>query len=265
MLRGNLDEFYYIDPLGRNMDPAGAGVVPEGTVVYVRGWAFFSEPERAAASIVARIDDDGDDNELAYNQDRPDVAQALSLERTRTIGFHGVCSLAGIARGAHVMSFLAVDPESGLASKLDSTLEFETVSSGHAFPYTHELQGSMAIAPGWLRNAETDLEPIPGTVLQLERGEIGLAGGWAIDLVYRTAASDIYACIDKSTFVRGIVGRARPDAAEALEIPEAWRCGFIVRVPTAELEPGRHLVQIRAVAADGGGYEISTDLTLEVG
>jgi hypothetical protein len=74
----------------------------------------------------------------------------------------------------------------------------------------------------------------------------------------------VYACIDGRTFVRGIVGRVREDAAASVGIEEAWRCGYTVQIPTAGIAPGDHRVAIRAVAADGIGYQVTTEIPLTV-
>jgi hypothetical protein len=262
MLRGNLDEVFFIDPLGRDVELAGPRTAPEGAVVYLRGWAYLTEPDRRATSIVGRIDD-GPEFELAYNQDRPDVAGALGLDALRTVGFLAVHSLVGIEPGTHAMSLFGRDERGGL-HPFDAPMTFGIVPGREAFPYSVELQGTMAIERGWLRFNENDLEPIEGPVLTMPRGGVALAAGWAIDTVYRTPASDVYACVDRRVFTRGIVGRARTDASNAVGIAEAWRCGYVVRIATAGLELGRHAVHILAVSADGLGYESTPEIVLEL-
>jgi hypothetical protein len=271
MLRGNLDESLFIDPLGRDVDPDRDRTAPEGASVYLRGWAYFADPERAAAGIVAQIDD-GPRFELAYNQDRPDVVRSLGLASVRTIGFHGVWSLAGLTLGPHVLHVYALDPVFGGAHAIGEPLAFDVIAGSYAFPAATLLEGTMALTFDYLLDAETiendeDDErdaPQPNAPLAIARGRTALATGWAIDLVHRTPVRDVYACIDGRTFVRGIVGRKREDAATSVGIEEAWRCGYVVQIPTAGIATGDHRVSIRAVSADGAGYEVTGDIPLTV-
>jgi hypothetical protein len=263
MLRGHLDESFFIDPLGRDVDPDRDRAVPEGASLFVRGWAFFTDPERPAASVSAAVDG-GARFALAYNQDRPDVAGTLGLARTRVIGFHGVVPLGGLARGPHAVRFEATDERTGAAHAIGEPLTFETVAGSYAFAPAKLLTGTMAMTFDYLFDPESGVPPHERAPLEIERGRTAVATGWAIDLVHRTAVSDVYACIDGDRIVRGIVGLKRDDAARSVGVEEAWRCGYIVRIPTADFERGRHAVTVRAVSADGHGYEVSPEIALEI-
>ena len=264
MIRGNLDELYFIDPLGRDLDPQRDRTVPEGATLYLRGWAYFTDPERAAAGIVAAIDD-GPRFDLSYNQNRPDVALALGLTSVSVIGFHGMWSLARLERGAHALHLFALDPLSGEAVEIDGGHPFEIVAGSYAFAPQRKLENAMALTFDYLKDATAEDETPAAPPLRVARGRTVLAHGWAIDLVHRTAASDVYALIDGTTYVRGIVGWRREDAAQSVGVEEAWRCGYIVRIPTTDLAVGTHRIEIRAVSADGAGYDSpENDLPLEV-
>jgi hypothetical protein len=263
MTRGNLDESYFIDPLGRDLDPERDRTVPEGASLYLRGWAYFTEPDRAAAGVVAWIDD-GARFDLAYNQDRPDVAHVLGLTRLQTVGFHGMWSLAGVARGSHALRLAAIDPVTGVEERIGDDVVFEIVAGSYAFAPQIKRDGTMTMTFDYLQDAlAADRDPGPPP-LRIARGGIALAHGWAIDVANRAAASDVFACIDDTTFVRGIVGWKREDAAKSVGIAEAWRCGYVVRIPTNDLEAGSHRVEIRAVCADGIAYETTDPLPLEI-
>jgi hypothetical protein len=263
MIRGNLDESYFIDPLGRDLDPDRDRTVPEGASLYLRGWAYFADPDRAASGVVAWIDDRAN-FELAYNQDRPDVASALGLTRLSTIGFHGMFSLAGLPRGPHVLHLAALDPERHGEHRIGEGIEFEVVAGSYAFAPQTRRVGTMTVTFDFLKDALADGDEMPQTPLRISRGRTMLANGWAIDVAHRAAASDVFACVDGTTFVRGIVGWKREDAAQSVGIPEAWRCGYVVRIPTTDLAAGSHRVEIRAVCADGIAYETTDDLAFEI-
>jgi hypothetical protein len=263
MIRGNLDESYFIDPLGRDLDPDRDRTVPEGASLYLRGWAYFADPDRAASGVVAWIDD-GARFDLAYNQDRPDVALVLGLERLRTVGFHGMWSLAGVLRGEHALRLAAIDPVTGAEERIGEDFLFEIVAGSYAFAPQIKRDGTMTMTFDYLQDAlAVDEEPATPP-LRVARGRTVLAHGWAIDVANRAAASDVFACIDGTTFVRGIVGWRREDAAKSVGIEEAWRCGYVVRIPTTDLSMGAHSVEIRAVCADGIAYETTDSLPLEI-
>ena len=52
----------------------------------------------------------------------------------------------------------------------------------------------------------------------VRRGATLVVRGWAIDRRYVTAASDVYACVDGRTFVRGIIGTLRSDVAGSIGV-----------------------------------------------
>ena len=59
---------------------------------------------------------------------------------------------------------------------------------------------------------------------------------------------------DDAEYVLGVHGLPRDDAAAALNMPRARRCGFTLRMPTQRMRPGTHTVDVAVVAADGTSY-----------
>jgi hypothetical protein len=261
--RGHIDEVRFVDPLARNENVDGSRRVPQGSSVYVRGWAFVDDPPRAAEAAVATIDD-GEPFELAYNQMRRDVVEALKLPAMLPIGFHGVRSLAGLALGPHEMRIALVDRTAGASATIDASVTFNIVDGALAFPATQRLgRGEMIVAVDAFttlpNSAAMDAQEVP-----VVRGSGLTIRGWAVDRRHSTAASDVYACIDGTKLVRGIIGTMRADVAGSLEMQTVARCGYAVRIDTSDLASGDHRIEIRAVAADGERYASSEPLAFVV-
>ena len=263
--RGHIDEVRFVDPLARKMDIAGTGRIPAGSSIYLRGWAFLvGAPPRAANAALATIDD-GEPFELAANQARPDVVKALGLPATlATIGFHGVRSLAGLSLGSHVLRIALVEHPVATTVTLDENVAFEIVDGAYAFTPTERLaRGEMTVAVDAF-TATGQRDGMDATLAPIARGAVLTVRGWAIDRRFTTAASDVYACIDGSTLVRGIIGTMRTDVSGSLGIGAVARCGYVVRIDTAALQPGTHALELRAVAADGARYATSDTLAFAI-
>jgi hypothetical protein len=262
-VRGFIDEVYFVDPLARKLDRAGTGRIPEGSSAYVRGWAFVADPPRTADAVIATIDA-GEPFELAYNEPRPEVVKVLGLPALPPIGFHGVRSLAGLARGPHVLQIALVDRGAATSGRLDAATSFEIVDGALAFPGRQRIgKEEMSVeidaftaSRGDTMRAATDA-PVGGDAILTLRG-------WAVDRRFVTAASDVYACIDGGVFVRGIIGTLRTDVAGTLGMQAVARCGFVVRLEARALRPGRHSVEVRAIAADGERYVASDALAFRI-
>lgn len=260
--RGHIDEVRFVDPLARNVDLAGNRRIPENSSVYLRGWAFLADPPRTASAAGAAIDD-GEPMRLAYNQARPDVIKALGLDTSLPIGFHGVLSLSGLACGPHVLRVALVD-EAGATAPIEATISFEVVDGKLAFPATQRLErGEMTVAV----DVFTSLGNRDGSATcdgPVARGTVLTIRGWAVDRRFTTAASDVYACLDRSTFVRGIIGTLRGDVAGSLGMQSVARCGYVVRIDTGSLALGEHVLEVRAIAADGERYAASESLSFSL-
>lgn len=261
--RGHIDEVRFVDPLARRMDVAGTGRVPEGSSAYVRGWGFLEDPPRAPDAVLGAVDD-GESFELACNQPRPDVIAVLDLPPMLPIGFHGVRSFADLACGSHVMRFFLLDRASGARAPLEATVAFEIVDGSFAFGATQRLNaGEMTVAvDAFSATVKPDGKDALDTPVR--RGATLLVRGWAIDRRYVTAASDVYACVDGRTFVRGIIGTLRSDVSGSIGVATLARCGYVIRIDTSGLEPGNHVVDVRAIAADGDRYATSESLPFAV-
>lgn len=262
-VRGFIDEVCFVDPLARKLDRAGTGRIPEGSSAYVRGWAFVTDPPRTADAAVATIDD-GEPFELAYNEPRPEVLKVLGLPALPPIGFHGVRSLAGLARGAHVLRIALVDHSTSTSSLLAAATSFEIVDGALAFPGRQRIgPDEMSVEIDAFTASRGDATP-PATDAPVERDAILTLRGWAVDRRFVTAASDVYACVDGGLFVRGIIGTLRTDVAGTLGMQSVARCGFVVRMQARALRAGRHVVDVRAIAADGERYAASAALAFRI-
>ncbi|MBD5655715.1 MAG: hypothetical protein IAI50_11140 [Candidatus Eremiobacteraeota bacterium] len=218
--------------------------------MYLRGWAFLTEPPRAADAAVAAIDG-GEPFDLDYNQPRPDVENVFGLPPLPPIGFHGVRSFVGLALGPHVLRVALVDRASQTLAAIDAAIDFEIVDGAFAFTATQRVgRQEMTIA------VDASSASSNGSAITLR--------GWAIDRRFTTAASDVYACVDGTMLVRGIIGTLRADVATQLQSQTIARCGYVIRIDTSALAAGEHVVEVRAIAADGDRYAVSDAQTFVV-
>jgi hypothetical protein len=246
--RGNIDELHFIDPLTRDLDGDDVGRIPAGCSLYVRGWGLLPTTGRPAGSAVGVVDGEVRFS-LVAGIGRPDIAQVFGDAELSSCGFHGLYSLVGVPLGPHTIAIELVDP-AGERHVVGEPKPFEIVESKTQFPDVPGVGTDRLIcALDSITNVDrsADDQPEPAT---FRRGEVGLIKGWAVDIETRTGASDVYAVVDDEIFLRGLIGRPRHDAAANAGIPEAWRCGFVVRLYTGGLEPGNHRVHVRAISGD---------------
>jgi hypothetical protein len=86
--------------------------------------------------------------------------------------------------------------------------------------------------------------------------------GWALDDLSRRAAADVYLVIDGQLEVSVSYGERRRDIARKFGAPEAAYCGWLASfVPeTLGLKPGRHVLSLKTIAADGSGYYFNENI-----
>ncbi len=258
---GNLDEVRFQDALIRNVDPDGLRRIPAGCRVYLRGWVC-TPPGQAASEVFVLVGGDAS-YPVVYGDRRRDIATHYENFDLEHVGFRGVFPLAGLPLGHYDFRLAAIAVETGDYHVLDTGERFEIVESRHLFP-------GKSVAPKGRVELKIDaIETYSGKVpargsLDVRRGETVLVRGWAIDREQVSAAGGVFALIDGKEYVGGVHGLPRNDVALALDLLEARKCGFTIRIPTDGFARGAHKLDIISLAADGISYAIETGVKLSV-
>lgn len=257
---GNVDDIRFQDALVRNVDPNGTRQIPAGCSLYLRGW-IFTPPPRPASEVFVLV---GSDivYPVRYGDARWDIATHYDpgLER---VGFRGIYPLAGLPLGSYDVRLAAFDSDTDEYHLLDPGQRFQIVESRFLFPGKH-------VAPkGKIEVAIDSIETYAGHraqrgSLNVRRGETVVVRGWSVDRERSCSAGGVFALIDGKEYVGGVHGLPRHDVALALDMFDARRCGFTIRVPIQGLTGGSHKLEIVSLAADGVAYTVAKGVKLSV-
>lgn len=256
---GNVDRWHFVDTSVRGAGDESAPRIPQGSNLYVRGWALLPGPRLAAGvAIVAgslRFEAD-------YGLPRPDVAQALGDPALAACGFSAIGKLRDLPAGALAIAVSAYD---------DAGMFYELARRDiDLAPSSELLAGKRLAAPDAMRvcidDVATSSDPVAvaGTLLRANAGDTIYIRGWAVDLKAGAALAGAVAIFDGAEYIAGVHGLPRDDVAGALALPHARKCGFTFHVPTRMLEPGEHTLDLACIAADGGSYHTQRVATLEL-
>jgi hypothetical protein len=248
---GQLDEWRFVDTLIRNIDPTGAAKIPKGSGIYMRGWALVPEPPRTARTVIGAV---GHRLvfETLYGKPRPDIASYYGGSMLASCGFSTVQKLSALGVGSHELLVAALDNDGGYFEV--ARLPFEVVPSREMIAgKTRSSAGRVHVSidtVSTLRNPNA----FDGKTLRATAGDVVYVRGWAIDREARAGLAGVMGIFDDDEFVLGIHGLPRDDAAAAISIPRARRCGFTVRMPTQNMKMGGHSIDVAILAADGLSY-----------
>jgi len=84
--------------------------------------------------------------------------------------------------------------------------------------------------------------------------------GWAIDQNCRRAAGGVFLVVDGSLEVPALFGLDRPDVADIYGNGNYRYSGFEASVPASAIGPGRHVVGIKVISADGRNYYLPVEI-----
>ncbi len=258
---GNVDDIRFQDALVRDVDPSGARRIPAGCSLYLRGWVFTPQPQPASEVFVLV----GSDvvYPVRYGDVRWDIATHYDDPALERVGFRGIYPLAGLPLGSYDIRLAAFDADTDDYHLLDPRERFEIVESRFLFPGKH-------VAPkGNIEVSIDSIETYGGHrahrgSLSVRRGETVVVRGWAVDRERSTAAGGVFALIDGKQYVGGVHGLPRHDVALALDMFDARRSGFTIRVPIQGLTGGSHKLEIVSLAADGVAYTVAKGVKLSV-
>lgn len=245
---GAVDEWRFIDTLARDVDPDGTGKIPKGSTLYVRGWGLLPEPARLAKAIVVSVGPDFA-FDAVYGKLRIDIEHLFETKAVGPCGFVAIQRLAGIDLGPREFVVAALDENAGYFEL--ARQRFEVISSRGL------LEGKTPAPGGRMHVAIDDVAAVRGTgsydgkTLHARVGDVVYVRGWAVDMAEQTGLRGAIGIIDDDEFVVGVHGLPRLDAANAISMPKARRCGFTLRMPTRKMKPGSHTLDVAVLAADG--------------
>ena len=248
---GSVDELRFVDTLVRNLDPTGSRKIPQGASLYVRGWALVPGPPRLGRAVMVSVGS-GPRFEAKYWKPRPDIATHFQDPDVAACGFVGISSLAGLAVGKHEVVISLVDGTDGmyeLARERFSVTPSSDLISGK----TRLEDGRMVVAideVATLRQAG----PFDGKKISTVVGDVVFVRGWAVDRTAGVGLGGIIGVLDDDHYTIGVHGLPRVDAAAAVDLPKARRCGFTLRIPTTGMKPGAHTLDLAILSADTSEY-----------
>lgn len=234
------------DRAGGEGDP-----VPIGAAVCVRGWALNLSSDGPATNVVVMVD-------ASYKYHarvggpRPDVAGLFENNALLPSGFEAIIPTGRLMPGDHEAAAFTVDPFSGRYARISQSLKFAVVAD-----WTTLSKQIGSARPGCRGNLDEIVDDSRGVVLTPVAGSVNVPRGsrlslrgWFCDFAAERP-SDAYAVVDGDRAYPVRYGTPRSDVVEMLERPMTPNVGFDVRVPTANLERGSHLLDVVAVSADG--------------
>jgi hypothetical protein len=252
--QGNVDEFRFIDTLVRDVDPDGKRKIPQGSSLYVRGWALAPEPARAGRAAIVTIES-RPPFVLKYGVARPDIALHLANPDFGACGFVGVYSLVDLGVGGHQAVVRVID-EDDRFSEL-ARIKFEVIPSNRLLADKERLRDdSIAVSIDEVTTMRGS-SAFDGATLRATIGDVVVVRGWAIDKSVGFGLGGVFGVLDDDTCVVGVHGLPRLDAAMSINMPSARRCGFTVRISTRDLKPGAHRLDLAILSADGATYHES--------
>jgi hypothetical protein len=98
-----------------------------------------------------------------------------------------------------------------------------------------------------------------------KRGEVVSITGWALDPTTLSAAAGVAFRVDRGGWRQGRYGDPRPDIPGVFGLqPDAAPSGFAVRVETAALARGNHIVLLGTLATDRRVHAFTLPVTVHV-
>lgn len=244
----------------------------EGAQLKVEGWAI-DWVTKGPSSRVWVIADGRVLGRIVPGLDRADVAGAHNDPRFQRSGFSATLEVAGLAPQAALQLYAEVSGGKQLA--LIPGLEAKAPPSAGAPAATP--QARPADVPMATRMAKAEFfkkfEALPsadspaGYVDTTDAPRNGLPGdgrlisGWAIDLVARTPALEVWVVVGDAAYGRAAVEGSRDDVAKALNDPTLVKTGWTLQVPGdafaagapiegwAVLRDGKHVAKLGGPSA----------------
>jgi hypothetical protein len=250
----------YVD-VGSNIDGAIDGVewmtgnrsgapgepVPSGSPVFIRGWATDLAGTGPVEAIVLIVD--GTEKFHArVSVPRPEVARSRADEGFAACGFEAVITTGRLTPGDHTIVAYSVDPEERRYARVAAESSFTVVADWRLLPDPTPVSeggdGSLDEVKDESRGTRFTLDGKPLTVAQ--GTELALRG-WFYEPSFVPDEVTAYAVVDGQRAFAGSYGTPRLDVGEQLGFTDV---GFEVRIPTADLAPGRHEIRIVSAAGD---------------
>jgi len=101
--------------------------------------------------------------------------------------------------------------------------------------------------------------------LETEKGDSLKIRGWAVDQDNSKTAGGVLIAIDGNLEVPALYGLDRPDIAAFHKNSNYRYSGFEASIPASVIGPGRHVIDIMVISADGSSYYLPVQiLTLDI-
>jgi len=236
--------------------------VDGGSVVELAGWAVDPVAKRAATVVLVRVDD-RPPLRADTCRDRSDVAQFSGVPAYGPSGFEVRLQPAP---GVHRLAFsvLADDGRTLYVDPRDLELDVARPAVSRAAPIRTipSVQGGFT----GLDDAAVPAAVSAGAPFSHPVGTDFRINGWMIDRTRAAPAPlrSIDVLVDGRLVDHAAYGASRPDVADFLHAPDLRNLGFTARFATDGMRPGRHVVTLRAVVADGRSATFATRLVVDL-
>jgi hypothetical protein len=233
--------------------------IPRGSAMYVTGWIVEPHSRAAPGTLVITIDYTYA-AEATVGIERPDVS-VMYGPLAATSGFDAIVPTHAVAPGMHVVgtALLLENGTYSLGPSRAVTIVASALQTVIATPLAEGLHVKLDAL-----YIEGSTKPDEQRELNVPMGSTFVATGWAMDVLARQPCAGVYALVDQEAVFRGRYDRERLDVAESLEIAALRYSGFEIRIDSALIGPGDHLIRIGALSADGAARSEGATCTVRV-
>ncbi len=251
---GNIDAVGVVSPDDGHIEPI-AGPVSSADTLAITGWAMDGVSATLAAGVLITLGDRI--IEATYGLPRPDVAGARGNDALLRSGFSARLAAAAGTAGATPLTAFAVSADGTAVGRVGATTVLEMRRADAEV--TLSLPRRAGFAAYHLDSVRAvDASGIDATaapLLLVRRGAAIEVRGWAFDMLAAQSVRGVYLVVDGRDFVRGTLGYARQDVAEANRNRALRDCGFAIRFDTSGLVAGSHRLALGFIAFDGEAWD----------
>jgi hypothetical protein len=222
-------------------DASVAALITRGSPIFVAGWVTQPELAGAPAAVFVTIDD-AYAAEARIGLPRPDVAE-IHGRRAEAAGFEAVVPSHAVAPGLHTLGVALVHDTTtySVGPQRVITIVAGSLKTTITTPYAEGLRIELDTL-----DAE---ESTDGAAVRY--GSALFLRGWAIDEIAGQPCAGVYAIVDDEFLFRARYCGERQDVADTLNNPALLYCAFEVRIDSALVGIGDHVIRIGALSADG--------------
>jgi hypothetical protein len=235
-----------VNSRGRHLpDQSVTEAIPQGSAMYVAGWVVQRALEARPAAVFVTIDDRFA-AEGRFGLGRPDVGAVHGAQNEKS-GFEALVPTHALVPGLHVVGIALVHDATtySVGPKRVVTIVPAGPRVTIATPLAEGLHIKLDVV-----HVERSAEFTEREEVIVPYGDTFIARGWAMDVVACRPCAGVYAIVGGQIF-RARYGGERVDVAAAMDHPALLYTAFEIRIDSALVGIGDHLLRLGALCADG--------------